>query len=71
MTDFVAHGPGKYDDACTLAREKAEAQGAILLIFGGNKGEGFSVQAPEHIIRRVPKILRTLADLIEKAEGNP
>ena len=37
-------GPGKYDDLCTLVRKKAKAQAAIVIIVGGEKGEGFSCQ---------------------------
>ena len=38
-------GPGKYDDLCTYVREKAHAQMAIVIIVGGDKGEGFSCQS--------------------------
>jgi hypothetical protein len=37
-------GPGKYDDACTAAREMAQAEAAIVIILNGNKGSGFSIQ---------------------------
>lgn len=37
-------GPGKYDALCTYVREKAEAAGVILIVLGGNKGHGHSVQ---------------------------
>jgi hypothetical protein len=65
-------GPGKYDDLCTLVIEKAEAHGAIVLVFGGNRGSGFSVQAPVEVLNELPNILRTVADQIEldrKKEG--
>lgn len=68
MSDYAAHGPGKYDDLCTYVREKAEAEGAIILIFNGNKGEGFSVQVRDgETVRRLPDILRRLARSIEEA----
>jgi hypothetical protein len=59
------NGPGKYDDLCTAAREAARAQGAILLIFGGDKGHGFQVQASIDVVLKLPELLRTLAQQIE------
>ena len=41
----MGHGPGKYDDLCTQARNTAKAAGVVLIVFGGEKGDGFSVQA--------------------------
>jgi len=58
-------GPGKYDDLCTEAKEKAEARGAILIIIGGNKGEGFSCQTDILTLARLPSILRVIADEME------
>ena len=40
----MALGPGVYDEICGLAREAADAQVAIVLILGGNLGNGLSVQ---------------------------
>lgn len=37
-------GPGKYDELCTMAREGAQAEGAVVIIFKGTRGSGFSVQ---------------------------
>jgi hypothetical protein len=63
-------GPGKYDAICTLAREQAEAEAALLLILGGNKGSGFSVQVQVQanmvLLRALPALLRDVADQIEK-----
>ena len=61
----MALGPGKYDDLCTYVREKAEAQGAIVIVYGGNRGQGFSCQLPPHVVARVPDVLRQMADQIE------
>jgi hypothetical protein len=58
-------GPGKYDNECTNARKETEAEGAILLIFGGRLGDGFSAQIPGMLITRVPAMLRGMADQIE------
>lgn len=38
----MALGPGKYDDLCTYVREKAKAEGAIVIVYGGERGQGFS-----------------------------
>jgi hypothetical protein len=62
----MAIGPGKYDDLCETAREQAGAIGAILIIFDGKKGSGFSVQAPWELIDQMPEMLRTLARMIEE-----
>jgi len=58
-------GPGKYDDLCTYARENAKAEGAILLIFHGEKGSGFSCQADLMTTLSIPHLLRQMADQIE------
>lgn len=59
-------GPGKYDDLCIYVREQAKAEGAIVIVLGGHKGSGFSVQLPILAADRLPTILRETADKIEK-----
>jgi len=61
----MAIGAGKYDDLTTRAREAAEAECAILIILRGNKGDGFSVQAPLPIVAGLPELLRIMANQIE------
>lgn len=41
----AAHGPGKYDGACSIAREMTEAGLVLLIVVGGRSGDGFSVQS--------------------------
>lgn len=60
-------GPGKYDDVCTQAREAAKAEGAIVLIFNGQHGQGFSCQLPPELMPAVPDMLRFIAEEIEKS----
>lgn len=60
-------GPGKYDDACTVARESTKASGVLLVVFGGEQGSGFSVQAPPEIIAAMPCILEEMAAQIRIA----
>lgn len=58
-------GPGKYDAECTAAREAAKAEGLILFVINGDRGSGFSVQAPPDVVLRLPGILRDMAGQIE------
>jgi hypothetical protein len=57
-------GPGKYDELCTKVREEAKAAGAVVIIFGGEKGSGFSAQLPEDLQRSLPGFLRLVAQEI-------
>lgn len=61
----MAIGPGKYDDYATTVRLGARAQGVILLVLGGDKGSGFSVQADGPTTLQLPSLLRNIADQIE------
>ena len=64
----MPQGPGKYDDICTEARVAASAEAVVLIVLGGEKGSGFSVQAIEgDITRRLPALLRSVADEIERS----
>jgi hypothetical protein len=60
-------GPGKYDSLCTKVREEAKAAGAIVLIFDGEKGSGFSCQATLEITNNLANMLRSMADQIESS----
>lgn len=61
----MAIGPGKYDKQCARIREETGAAGIILIVFGGEAGSGFSMQASFEITLATPAILRQVADLIE------
>lgn len=56
--------PGKYDDLCTVVRAKAEAIGAVVIVLSGNKGHGFSVQAPPDTLFVLPALLERMANEI-------
>jgi hypothetical protein len=58
-------GHGKYDVLCTYVREAAKAKSAIVIVFGGEKGDGFSAQLTADLIVKAPKILRDCAQQIE------
>ena len=69
-------GPGKYDDLCTNVRLSAMARGVVLIVLGGHKGSGFSVQADAEIQRSLPEMLEHIAkvmraDLGEKGDSLP
>jgi len=61
----MLRGPGKYDDLATYCREKTHADGVILMIIGGEQGEGFSLQATPQVLFAAPRALRILADQLE------
>lgn len=62
----MALGPGKYDDLATLVRERAQAEGVVVIVIGGSKGAGFSVQATARVTMRLTELLRRIADDIEQ-----
>jgi len=63
----MARGPSKYDEIATVARESAKAAGVILIVLDGEHGSGFSLQTHDlRLVTSTPKILRDLADSIEK-----
>jgi hypothetical protein len=62
-------GGGKYDDVCTHVRELAgvtEGGGVILIIIGGGRGSGFSVQANLHVMEKLPDLLEDIAAQIRQ-----
>lgn len=62
----MALGAGRYDAECTVARESAAAMCAIVIIFGGDRGDGFSCQADLETLAKLPSLLRHMADSMEK-----
>ena len=59
-------GPGKYDHFCTQVKQQAKADGILLIVFGGERGDGFSIQAEAGTVLQLPTILRMVADDIER-----
>jgi hypothetical protein len=59
-------GPGHYDDLCTEVREKSHAAGAVVIIFGGTKGHGFSCQVDFETMIQLPDTLETMARQIRE-----
>jgi len=62
----VAQGPGKYDDLATIIQARTGAQGIMLAVVGGDKGDGFSVIATLDTAQAIPHALRKVADEIER-----
>lgn len=64
--------PGKYDDEAERIMAKYNAEMALLLVIGGRHGHGMSVcinannPNAEEMGASVPRLLRHMADLIEK-----
>jgi hypothetical protein len=54
-------GPGKYDALCTEVREKAKAQGVLLIVLHGTFGSGFSCQADLETTLMLPDLLEQVA----------
>jgi hypothetical protein len=57
----MAQGPGKYDDMATYVREQTNARGVVVIVFGGDRGMGFSVQGDEMLTRALPTLLENMA----------
>lgn len=57
-------GPGKYDDAASLARSQTGGS-VLLVVIDGDKGHGFSCQTSATVLARMPTVLRSLATQLE------
>jgi hypothetical protein len=67
----MTYGPGKYDRLATLVREQTGADVVALIVIGGNRGAGFSVQMLTDDLDPRPKITalaRTLRSMAEQLE---
>ena len=64
---MMPSGPGKYTAECARARIQAQAETAVLLIWGGRFGNGFEVQSTDPDMQStLPTLLRSMADQIEQ-----
>lgn len=59
-------GPGKYDDACTAARLMTGG-GVVLIVAGGEKGDGFAAQLQPGMGEVLPLALRQVATQIDES----
>lgn len=68
----MTFGPGKYDDICTMVRqqigltEESDGGCVVLIVIGGNRGPGFSVQADLESTLLLPDMLEDVARQIRK-----
>lgn len=58
-------GPGKYDAEAAAAMKATNAAGVILIVIGGDKGPGFSVQATHQVMLSLPTMLKDVAGQLE------
>jgi len=61
----------RYDELCSYVREHARAHGAVILILAGPHGNAFRAQAPLELQARIPRLLRWVADQVERELKNP
>lgn len=64
----MAIGPGKYDDICTYVRIETKARAAIVIVFDGVEGFGFSCQADVRTTAALPDILERMAAQIREGK---
>ena len=62
----MTFGPGKYDDICTLVRETTKADGVLVVILGGDRGNGFSAQTDLLTVVSLPDLLESVAKQIRE-----
>lgn len=61
-------GPGKYDDLATSVRRAAKAKTVIVMVIGGDRGSGFSVQTESPTAAHaLPALLRDMAKQIDRS----
>ena len=66
MSDEATFGGGPYDAECTRAREDCGAEGVVLIISNGKKGNGFEVQLDRESLLALPHVLREIAAAVER-----
>jgi hypothetical protein len=67
----MALGPGKYDDLCSYVRRQVgitddSGGGAIVIVLGGNRGNGFACQADITTTLALPDLLEEIARQIRR-----
>jgi altronate dehydratase len=65
----MAIGKGKYDPEVTELRERLQAEGILLIVFGGPRGSDFGAQLPLEQMISTPEILEKLAKQIRADLG--
>ena len=62
----MAIGPGKYGAECIDLLHKLNAEATILMVIHGERGDGFSVTSTIGPLHDLPRLLRYVADTVEK-----
>lgn len=57
--------PGKYHSLCEEVRDKTGADGAVVMIYSGELGNGFSMVGSPEFCCAMPAVLRSMADQLE------
>lgn len=66
-------GSGKYEDLCCHVLKKSKGKAAIVVVIDGIHGTGmavkedFSLMAGQYHIRKLPALLRRIAEDVEKS----
>lgn len=59
-------GPGKYDDVADIMAHAFQCDGLLLIVSNGKLGSGVSCKLSPEGFAKMPKILRRIADEMEK-----
>lgn len=59
-------GGGSYEAEAVELKERIKAEGVVLLVKGGDRGDAFEIALDAEGIRVLPRVLRELADTIER-----
>lgn len=62
----MAQGQGNYGDVAERIREETGADGVILFVLNGKKGNGVALVGADDFMPAVPDILRGMATELEK-----
>lgn len=63
----MTYETGKYDYLATLVRHCAQASGVVVIVIGGIRGSGFSVQSTDTLPpTKLAMLLRNVASAIER-----
>jgi hypothetical protein len=62
-------GPGKYDAECTKALLDTNAACTVLIVLGGNRGNGFSVTSRVPVTDDSLGLARMLREMADQVDG--
>jgi len=59
-------GPGKYDDLADMLLGMTAAEGLLLVVLDGARGNGVSCKCTPDMASHLPAALRVIADQLER-----